>query len=177
MLVRRYWQPLSEMNAVKQQLDQLFDDFAGVETASTSWTPAATLIESEDALTLHVQLPGVNADDIDIQANREVVAISGQRAVPELAEGEKVRRNEFRYGAFRRVVSLPVAIEANAVTADYDAGVLVLTLPKAEDVRNRVVKVNVAGSKPAAIADSSADSLAENAPEATAENAESTAAQ
>ena len=148
MIVRRYWQPFSEINTVKQQLDQLFDDFVGVETAPTTWTPAATLVESEDALTLHVQLPGVNPDEIDIQANRDAIAISGNRVAPKLAEGETVRRNEFRYGAFRRVVSLPVGIEPKSVTADYDAGLLVLNLPKAEDVRNRIVKVNVA-DKPA----------------------------
>ena len=112
-----------------------------------------SLIESEDALTLHVQLPGVNADNIDVQASREVVAISGERSAPELSEGDKLRRNEFRYGSFRRVVSLPVAIDPQDVTADYEAGILVLTLPKAEDERNKVVKVSVAGAKPAAISD------------------------
>ncbi|MBE9063093.1 Hsp20/alpha crystallin family protein [cf. Phormidesmis sp. LEGE 11477] len=150
-MIVRYWQPFQEMNAVKHQLDRLFDDFAGVETAPTTWTPAATLVESEEALILQVQLPGINIDDIDVQASREVVAVSGTRPSLELTEGETLRRNEFRYGAFRRVVSLPVAIDHNAVTADYEAGVLVLTLPKAEDVRNKVVKVNIAGAKPAAI--------------------------
>ena len=153
MIVRRYWQPFPqfdrEINTVKQQLDQLFDDFAGVETASTTWTPAVSLVESEDALTLHVQLPGVDANNIDVQASREVVAISGDRIAPELSENEKLRRNEFRYGSFRRVVSLPVAIDPKDVTADYEAGLLVLTLPKAEDERNKVVKVSVAGAKPA----------------------------
>ncbi|MGD1897022.1 MAG: Hsp20/alpha crystallin family protein [Phormidesmis sp.] len=153
MLVRRYWQPFAEVNTVKQQLDQLFDDLSTASSAPTTWTPAATLVESEDALTLHVQLPGVDADKIDIQASREVVAISGQRPALEIGEGETLRRNEFRYGAFRRVVSLPVAIEPTEVSADYEAGVLVLHLPKAEDVRNKVVKVNVAGAVPAAIAD------------------------
>ncbi|KPQ37389.1 MAG: HSP20 family protein [Phormidesmis priestleyi Ana] len=146
MIVHRYWQPLQEFNTVKQQLDQLFDDFAGVETAPTTWTPAVTLVESEEALMLHVQLPGVDADAIDIQAGREVVAISGDRTAPELSEGAKLRRNEFRYGAFRRVVSLPVAIDPKAVTADYEAGILVLMLPKAEDERNKVVKVSVTGA-------------------------------
>ncbi len=153
-MIVRYWQPFQEMNAVKQQLDQLFDDFAGVETAPTTWTPATTLVESETALTLRIQLPGINVDDIDIQASREVVAVSGTRPSLELAEGETLRRNEFRYGGFRRVVSLPVAIDHNAVTADYEAGVLVLTLPKAEDVRNQVVKVSIAGAKPAELAES-----------------------
>ncbi len=149
MIVRRYWQPFQEMNTVKQQLDQLFEEFSGVEIASTPWTPAATLTETEDALMLQVQLPGVNAEDIDIQASREVVAIAGNRQTPTLAEGETLRRNEFRYGSFRRVVSLPVAINPQDVSADYQAGILVITLPKAEDERNKVVKVNIAGVQPA----------------------------
>ncbi len=157
MIVHRYWQPLQEFNTVKQQLDQLFDNFAGVETAPTTWTPAVTLVESKEALMLHVQLPGVDADNIDIQASREVVAISGDRTPTKLSEGTQLRRNEFRYGAFRRVVSLPVAIDPNGVTADYTAGILVLTLPKAEDERNKVVKVSVAGvSEKNAIAEADA---------------------
>ena len=96
MIVRRYWQPFSEINTVKQQLDQLFDDLSavkiGVEGAPTTWTPAATLVESEDALTLHVQLPGVNAAAIDIHASREVVAVSGSRPLLQVGEGEKLRR-------------------------------------------------------------------------------------
>ena len=79
-----------------------------------------------------------------------------------MAEGETLRRNEFRYGAFRRVVSLPVAIDHNAVTADYEAGVLVLTLPKAEDVRNKVVKVSVAGAKPAELTEAADATSAED---------------
>lgn len=161
MIVRRYWQPFPsfdrEFNTVKQQLDQLFDDFSGVEAAPTTWTPAVSLVESEEALTLHVQLPGVDADNIDVQASREVVAISGDRKAPELSENEKLRRNEFRYGSFRRVVSLPVAIDPKDVSANYEAGLLVLTLPKAEDERNKVVKVSVAGAKPAAIAEAPAE--------------------
>lgn len=148
MIVRRYWQPFQEMNTVKQQLDQLFEEFSGIEIASTPWTPAATLTETEAALTLQLQIPGVNAEEIDIQASREVVAIAGNRQAPTLAEGETLRRNEFRYGSFRRVVSLPVAIDPQGVSADYQAGILVVTLPKAEDERNKVVKVNVASAQP-----------------------------
>ena len=157
MLVRRYLHPFSEINTVKQQLDQLFDELSGVESSPTTWTPAATLVESENALTLHVELPGIKADEIDIQASREVIAISGSRPALEVGEGEKLRRNEFRYGGFRRVVSLPEPIDHTAVSADYEAGILVLHLPKAEEARNKVVKVSVAG----AISDAT-ESVAEN---------------
>lgn len=162
-MIVRYWQPFQEFNTVKKQLDQLFDDFAGVETTATAWTPAVTLVEGEEALTLYVQLPGVDADRIDVQASREVVSISGDRPAPELGETETVRRNEFRFGSFRRMVSLPVAIDPKAVSADYEAGILILTLPKAEDERNKVVKVNIAGAKPAAIADTTDASADETA--------------
>ncbi|MEM9149717.1 MAG: Hsp20/alpha crystallin family protein [Cyanobacteria bacterium P01_F01_bin.3] len=127
-------------------LDQLFDELSGVESSPTTWTPAATLVESENALTLHVELPGIKADEIDIQASREVIAISGSRPALEVGEGEKLRRNEFRYGGFRRVVSLPEPIDHTAVSADYEAGILVIHLPKAEEARNKVVKVSVAGT-------------------------------
>lgn len=144
MIVRHYWQPFQELNTVRQQLDRLFDDFAGIESAPTPWTPALTLVESDEALTLQVQLPGVDPDKIDIQASREVIALSGERSAPELSEGYRLRRNEFRYGTFRRVVSLPVAIDPQAVRADYAAGILIVTLPKAQEERNKVVKVAVA---------------------------------
>lgn len=156
MIVRHYWQPFQEINTVKKQLDQLFDEFAGIESAPTAWTPAVTLIEREDALLLQVQLPGVSADNIDVQASREVVAISGDRTPLALTEGEKLRRNEFRYGPFRRVVSLPVAIDPQAVSAAYEAGILLLTLPKAEDERNKVVKVTIAGTQQSVLAESTA---------------------
>ncbi|NJM98858.1 MAG: Hsp20/alpha crystallin family protein [Phormidesmis sp. RL_2_1] len=148
-MIVRYWQPFQDMNSVKKQLDQLLDDFAGIESTPTAWTPAVALVESEDALTLQVQLPGISAEQIDIQASREVVSISGDRTSPEPTEGEKVRRNEFRFGPFRRVVSLPVAIDPQGVSADYQAGILVLTLPKAEDERNKVVKVTISSDQPA----------------------------
>ena len=161
-MIVRYWQPFQEFNTVKKQLDQLFDDFAGTETTATAWTPAVTLVEGEEALTLHVQLPGVNAEHIDVQASREVVSISGDRPAPDLGENETVRRNELRFGTFRRVVSLPVAIDPKAVSADYQAGILILTLPKAEDELNKVVRVNVAGAKPAAIAETADASTEES---------------
>jgi HSP20 family protein len=172
MLVRRYWQPFPEFNTVKQQLDQLFDEFAGTETTPTTWTPAVSLVDTEDALVLHVQLPGINAESIDVQASREVVAISGDRTAPELPAGACLRRNEFRYGTFRRVVSLPVAIEPKSVTANYENGILVLTLPKAEDVRNQVIKVAVGGVDQPAIAQADHAPASEVDTTATAETAE-----
>lgn len=139
MLVR-YWSPLQDVDNVRRQFDRIFEELAPARTDAT-FTPAVTLVDQGDALALEVQLPGLNSEDIDIQARREAVAISGQRNPAEVAEGHKVLHNEVRYGSFRRVVSLPVEVEHEAIAANYADGVLTLTLPKVAAERNKVVKV------------------------------------
>ncbi|NEQ30748.1 MAG: Hsp20/alpha crystallin family protein [Leptolyngbya sp. SIO4C5] len=159
-MIVRYWQPLREVESLHRQLDRVFDEMNSADmNVRTTWTPAVNLIDQGDNLLLQVQLPGVTAEDIDIQASREAVAISGQRQMAELSEGQRLLHSELRYGTFRRVVPLPVAIQNTEIAANFDNGILMLTLPKVEEVRNRVVKVNIG-------------QLAADAPEAIAEAAQ-----
>lgn len=145
-MIVRYWQPFREIEAVRKQLDQVFDEFVGSGNGvETTWTPAATLIDMGNVLELQVQLPGVKTEDVDIQASRELVSISGSRKAPQLDESDCVIRNEVRYGAFHRVVALPIAIQPDQVQASYDSGVLTIRLPKTEAAINRVVKVSISG--------------------------------
>lgn len=165
MIVRRYWEPFQEMDALRRQLDRVFDDLnSTTEAASTTWTPTVRLIDTGDNYQLMAQLPGVNPDDIDIQVSREAIAISGHRSAPDTAEGEQVLFDDIRYGTFRRVLNLPEAVQNDQVHAEYSHGLLTLTLPKVEEARNRVVKINLGelnGSKQPAIEAESADSHAE----------------
>lgn len=163
-MIVRYWQPFREMEAVRKQLDQVFDDLVGSGNAvETTWTPAASLIDAGDTIELQVELPGIKTEDIDIQASREMLSISGSRKAPRLEESHRVVRNEVRYGAFRRVVSLPVAIQPDRVKASYDSGILTVHLPKTEAALNRVVRVNVNGLEAAEqpVLDSEASASAE----------------
>ncbi len=143
-MIVRYWSPLQDVDNVRRQFDRIFDELAPAEQRS-AWSPAVALVDQGDALALQVQLPGLNADDIDIQASRDAVAISGQRRPAEVT-GHKVLHNEIPYGSFRRVVSLPVEVEHQAIAADYTDGVLTLTLPKVAAERNKVVKVALNGT-------------------------------
>ncbi|MGD2182412.1 Hsp20/alpha crystallin family protein [Lusitaniella coriacea LEGE 07167] len=105
--------------------------------------PAAELEETSDALHLKLEVPGMESKDLDIQVSAEAVSISGERKSENKTQEGGVTRSEFRYGSFRRVIPLPNRIQNNNVQAEYKDGILNLTLPKAEEEKNKIVKVNL----------------------------------
>jgi HSP20 family protein len=85
----------------------------------------------------------MEAKDLDIQVMADRVSISGERKSETKSEENAKTRSEFRYGKFSRVIPLPARIQNTNVTAEYKDGILNLTLPKSEDEKNKVVKVNL----------------------------------
>ncbi|WP_413167316.1 Hsp20/alpha crystallin family protein [Capilliphycus salinus ALCB114379] len=143
MLVTRY-NPFAEV-------EKMFEEMTTAKMTNY-WTPAVELQDNSDHFTVRAILPGLETDKLDIQATKKGVVISGKTARPQLNEGEKYLHSEFPVGEFRRVVVLPEAIINTEVKADYTNGILTLTLPKAPEVVNRVVKVNLtATSQPEAL--------------------------
>ena len=146
MALIRYnsWQ---EVNSLQRQLNRLFDDALSSENwgdfSNLSKIPAAELSETDDALLLKLEVPGMEAKDLDIQVMADKVAIVGERKSETKSEAKGVTRSEFRYGKFSRIIPLPSRIQNTNVTADYKDGILNLTLPKSEDEKNKVVKVNL----------------------------------
>jgi len=137
------WQPFSEMEALRRQMDQIFDEMAGVNnTTQVTWKPAIELQDTEDNIVLRAEIPGVEGKDLDIRVTREAVAISGEHRYKN--KTERGFRSEFRYGKFQRVIGLPVAVQNEQVQADFKDGILTLTLPKVTEARRKVVKVNLA---------------------------------
>jgi HSP20 family protein len=165
------WQPWQEVETLSRQLDQLFADFTPVSRAaspvanpvSKTWTPAIELQATDAEFVLRAELPGIDAKDLDIQVTREGVSISGEYRSETKNEDGKFFRSEFRYGSFRRVVPLPVAIQNDQVKADFTDGILTLTLPKVVNDRPQVVKVNLAD----AIAEPKLEASSTPAPVAT----------
>ena len=141
-MIVRYWQPFQEIETIKQQLDNIFEDLT--PTTTTEWIPAIDLVDAGNDYVLEVVLPGLKADDINIEASRKSIAITGERTATEVDNDKQVLRRERRYGNFRRVVNLPAAIDHEQVSADYTNGILTVHVPKAAEVRSQVVKVNVA---------------------------------
>ncbi len=92
---------------------------------------------------IKLEVPGMSAKDLDIQVMIDRVAIAGERKSETKSEEDGKTRTEFRYGKFQRVIPLPSRIQNTNVTADYKDGILNLTLPKSEEEKNKVVKVNL----------------------------------
>jgi HSP20 family protein len=150
MIVRyRYWNPFAEMEALRRQMDAMFND-AVQPRPQTTWTPAAEWMDDRDRMILRVMLPGVKSEDLDVQVTQNTVSLSG--AVNRTAaEHQRQIGSEFRYGSFRRVFNLPVDIQPDQVEAELKDGVLTLTLPKADTPR--VVKLDLTAlTAPAAAA-------------------------
>ena len=140
------WNPWQEMNSLQREINRLFEEemlpSALKERALTKF-PSAELQETEEAVHLKLELPGIETKDLDVQVTEESVYVSGERKSEAKTEGNGVTKSEFHYGKFQRLIPLPTRIQNNNVTADYKDGILTLTLPKAEEGKKKVVKLNL----------------------------------
>ncbi|PLZ22432.1 molecular chaperone [Fischerella thermalis WC542] len=139
------WQPFQEIENLQQDMNRLFDRLMtrDGERIGTNFIPAAEMQETSDTIHLKLEIPGMDAKDIDVQVSAEAVSISGERKEETKTEEKGMTRTEFRYGKFQRVIPLPARVENTNVKAEYKNGILQLTLPKAEEEKNKVVKVNI----------------------------------
>jgi HSP20 family protein len=142
------WEPFREIDTLQRQMNRLFDSLTPAtqdgENLGIAYIPPAELHESLEAIYLKLEIPGMNPSDLDIQVTAESVAISGERQAETKTEAQGVTRTEFRYGQFRRVIPLTTRIQNDKVHAEYKNGILNLTLPKAEEEKTKVVKINIA---------------------------------
>lgn len=141
---RNTWQ---EFNAMQRQFDRLFNDVLaptrGQELSSIVRVPAAELSQTDDAIHLKLEVPGIEAKDLDVQVTEDAVLVRGERKSENKTEESGVTKSEFHYGKFQRAIALPARIQNTNVTAEYKDGILNLTLPKTEQEKNKVVKVNL----------------------------------
>lgn len=126
-----------EMNELRAQLTGDGDEgwFAG------AMTPALDLSETDNAIDVRMDLPGISAKDIDIQVNGNLLTISGERKEEKEEKGKTFHRVERHYGNFSRSVTLPCMINESEVAAEYKDGVLTIKLPKTEESKVHKIKV------------------------------------
>lgn len=164
------WQPFQEIETLRRQMDQMFEEMAGVNReAQINWKPAVELKDTEENVILRAEIPGVEGKDLDIRVTREAVAIAGEHRYENKASERGFFRTEFRYGKFQRVIPLPVAVQNDQVQAEFKDGILTLTLPKVTEARRKVVKVNLADN-------TAATPEVTHAPDAETNNTEGTQA-
>ncbi|MDJ0692193.1 MAG: Hsp20/alpha crystallin family protein [Xenococcaceae cyanobacterium MO_188.B32] len=139
------WEPFSEIDSLQKEMNRLFESLTPTtpKTNGRGFIPPAEMKETEDEIHLKLEVPGMDAKDIDIQVSAEAISISGERKEETKTEEKGMTRSEFRYGSFRRVIPLSTRVQNTNVKAEYKDGILHLTLPKAEEEKTKVVKVNI----------------------------------
>lgn len=141
------WQPFQEIENLQRQMNRLFDRLmpsGDGGAAGITFVPSAEMEETDDAVHLRLEIPGLEAKDLDVQVMEDSVAISGERKSQTKVEEKGIVRSEFHYGKFERVIPLPTHVQTDKVQAEYKNGILTLTLPKSEEDKRKVVKVKVA---------------------------------
>ena len=134
ILVRR--NPFEPMMIVCDEMPRRFHETVGLargngaaEVASI-WKPPVDLYETDDALVLQVELPGVSKDAVNVELHEHTLRLSGERARKASVTGGQYHREEGRYGAFQRAFRMPTIVDEAKIQATYADGVLALRLPK-----------------------------------------------
>lgn len=158
------WQPFREMDSLQRDMNRLFEALAPMEQGAMqqAYMPLAEMEETEEAIYLKVEVPGMSADDLDVQVTKEAVMITGERKNESKIEKNGMKRSEFRYGKFSRTIPLSTRIDNTKVKGDYQNGILTLELPKAEDEKNKVTKVNLGSGENKTIEGSAEGSAQQN---------------
>jgi HSP20 family protein len=134
------------MDRLSQAMNRLFDSPESEYTArgaNVSWTPAIDVAEDKDKIVLTADLPGLAEKDVDIQIEKEVLTLRGERTLDRKVEGEHHRRFERVSGSFVRSFTLPPTIDTEHVSAALKDGVLTLTLPKKPEAQPKKISVKL----------------------------------
>jgi|SRR5271156_670577 len=113
------------------------------QTATRPWAPAVDILETENELVLKADVPGVDLKDIDIQLENGTLTLRGERKFEKDENNKGFHRMERSYGSFARYFSVPDTVDAEHVHAEFNNGVLSVTLPKKEIAKPKTIKVQV----------------------------------
>jgi len=146
------WEPVP-MNRL---FNTLFDTPTVAAAPARRFAPATDLIESDSHYILRADLPGLSEDDVNVELNGNVLTVSGERKSSTEDRKGGYYRVERTYGSFRRSVRLPAGVDAEAITATFDKGVLEITVPKPEQAKPHKIEISVGAGEPEAIEEKAA---------------------
>jgi HSP20 family protein len=150
MTVLTRWEPFREFSTLQDRMNRLFRETQGnsqeESLTSSSFAPAVDVYEDEHNVTLKIEVPGIDEKDIDVRVENNTLTVHGERKIEKEEKEENYRRVERQYGSFTRTFNLPPTVDAEKVQADYDKGVLKVTLPKKAEAKPKQIKVNVGQS-------------------------------
>ena len=139
------WEPVREMMTLREAMDRLFvDAFTRPLSIRDGWSslPAIDMFQTDDEIVVKAVLPGMKADDVQIKVTSDMLTLRGEMKHEEDKKEKAWHIREHRYGHFERSIPLPTQVVADQAKAEFENGILTITLPKAEEVRPKTITVN-----------------------------------
>jgi len=139
----------NDLWSMQREINRMFDSFmqGGIQDDGSlglaMWTPAVDIVEREDEFEVKVELPGVEKDDVKITLESNILTIRGEKKQEKEQKGENLHRVERSYGSFQRSFTLPTTVKNDKIDASYRDGILMITLPKAEEAKPKQIEVKV----------------------------------
>jgi HSP20 family protein len=148
MPVLTRFEPFREFSTLQDRMNRLFresyNEGGRDESLTTSsFAPAVDVYEDEHNVTLKIEVPGIDEKDIDIQLENNTLTVHGERKIEKDEKEENYRRVERQYGSFTRTFTLPPTVDGEKVSANYEKGVLKITLPKKAEAKPKQIKVTI----------------------------------
>jgi len=146
MRILTRWEPSRGVSTLQDQVNRLFNQAftkTDEEASLTAWAPAVDIYETEHELVVKADLPEVDPKDLDIRVENNILTIRGERKFEKKVNEENYLRVERSYGSFARSFTLASTVNSEAINADYQNGVLTLSIPKREEAKPKQIKVNV----------------------------------
>ena len=140
------WEPFRGVTALQDQINRLFNDTferTGEQSNLSAWAPAVDIYETEHELVVKADLPDVDPKDLDIRVENNLLTIRGERKFEKKVSEENYLRVERSFGSFARSFTLANTVNTDAIKAEYQNGVLTLSIPKREEAKPRQIKVSV----------------------------------
>lgn len=140
------WDPFRDLVTLREKMNRLFEDAVTArgeekDMISSTWAPSVDIYETENALILTAEVPGVDENDIEIKIEDNTLSLKGERKFEKESKEENYHRIERSYGSFYRSFTIPRQIDQDKIKAEHDNGVLRITMPKKPESKPKSVKV------------------------------------
>lgn len=149
------WEPFRQYSTMQDRtsrMNRLFRELLNSEApeealTTTSFAPPVDIYEDEHNITLKLEVPGIDENDIDVRIDNNTLTVHGERKIEKEEKEENFRRVERQYGSFTRTFTLPNSVDPGQVSAHYDKGVLKIKLAKKAEAKPKQIKVSVGGEQ------------------------------
>ena len=139
------WEPMRDMVTLRDAMDRLFDEAFtrpwGSDGQTTLGMPAVDMYQTDDDVVVKMAVPGMKPDDVQISVTGDMITIKGETREESDNQEKAYHIREQRWGSFERTLRLPTAVRSDKAQAEFESGILKITLPKAEDVKPKTITV------------------------------------